>query len=144
MSTPRSTPITRVAALLAVLLLFVAACGSDGYDTGGADESGVERPDEIEDLTGMDVVEIEVGDNFYEPRNIEVDPGTELVFTNTGRNPHNVTPAIEGAFAPIDEDVLDEGPATLVIDAAGDYPYYCTIHGVATSGQTGYLVVSGS
>lgn len=89
----------------------------------------------------MDVVEIEITDNKYEPRNFRVDPGAEIVFTNNGRNPHNVTPSDEGSFEAIDEDTLDEGSVTLVIDADGDYPFYCTLHGTATNGQTGYLVI---
>ena len=32
-------------------------------------------------------------------------------------------------------------PQTLVVAAPGDYPFYCSIHGTATRGQTGYLVV---
>ena len=134
-------PIRTAALVVVAALLFVSCGGDDGGDDGGSDAAGVERPDDIEDLTGMDVVEIDVRDNLYEPRNFRVDPGAEIVFTNTGRNPHNVTPSEEGAFEVVTEDTLEEGPGTLVIDADGDYPFYCTIHGSPTAGQTGYVVV---
>ncbi len=52
--------------------------------------------------------------------------------------------AAEGAFERISDSALEEGPATLVLDAPGDYPFYCSIHGGATFGQTGYVVVAGT
>ncbi len=141
--------VVRISALAVIAALLLVACGGDDSggnddsagDDGGSESAEIERPAEIEDLTGMDLVEIEVGDNFYEPRNFRVDPGAEIVFTNIGRNPHNVTPSEDGSFETVTEDALDEGPATLVIDAEGDYPFYCTIHGVPNAGQTGYVVV---
>lgn len=102
----------------------------------------VRRPTEFEDLTGQNRVEVEVADNVYRTRNFVVDPGTEIVFVNVGANPHNVVPAAEGAFPKIPEEALEEGPAALVLDVPGDYPFYCSIHGGANWGQTGFVVVA--
>jgi plastocyanin len=102
----------------------------------------IARPDDrIVDRRGEDRVEIAIRDNVYEPRWVRVDPCTEVIFTNRGANTHNVLPAADGAFPAIDTEALLDGPQALVLAAPGDYPFYCSIHGTATLGQTGYLVV---
>lgn len=124
--------------LLAAALL--TGCTADG-DPFPPVADGIERPDDLIDLTGMAVVEIEVGDNVFRTRHFRVDPGTEIVFINTGNNQHNVEAAADGAFTKITDATLDEGPASLILDVPGDYPFFCSIHGSATRGQTGYVVV---
>lgn len=61
-----------------------------------------------------------------------------------GSTPHNVVPVKESVFERIPDSALDEGPVTLVLEDSGDYPLFCSIHGTATFGQTGYVVVAGS
>jgi plastocyanin len=102
---------------------------------------GIPRPDEILDLRGQSRVEIPIRDNVYDIRNFRVDPCTEIVFVNRGANRHNVVPAADGVFEKITEDALDTGPQTLVVATPGDYPFYCSLHGVPGRGQTGYLIV---
>ena len=152
------------------LLLVLAACGDDGEQADGAEPSSasgadagdtsddgggdfppinddVSRPGEFEDFTGQSTVTVEISDNVFTPRNIRVDPGTEVIFENVGVYEHNVLPAAEGAFEPIDTDTVFpaiDGPGgsdTRLFETAGDYPYYCSVHGVATAGQTGYILV---
>ncbi len=102
----------------------------------------IARPDDkIVDLRGQARVEIEIRDNVFDPRWIRVDPCTEIVFVNRGANPHNVVPAAEGAFPVIDQSDLLDAPQALVLSVPGNYPYYCSIHGTTTRGQTGYIVV---
>ncbi len=128
--------------------MVVAACAADdplGVDL-AEDAPGpqIERPEDLVDLTGNTEITVEVGDNYFSPRNFIVDPGTEIVFVNVGFTPHNVVPANEGAFERIPDSALDEGPVTLVLEDSGDYPLFCSIHGTATFGQTGYIVVAGT
>lgn len=101
----------------------------------------VTRPDTIVDLRGQASVEIEIRDNVFDERNFRVDPGTQIVFVNRGANTHDVTAAAEGAFPKITKESLTEEPQALVLDAVGDYAFYCSIHGTATRGQTGFVVV---
>lgn len=104
----------------------------------------VPRPgaDRIVDLRGQEVVRIGVGDdNTFDARFFRVDPGTQIVFGLTGTRRHNVLPAAEGAFPMIDADALETGPQALVLTAPGDYPFYCSLHGTPTRGQTGYVIV---
>ena len=103
----------------------------------------VPRPaaDKIIDLRGQDEIEVVIRGNQFETRFFRVDPGTKIVFVDRGVNPHNVTPSNDGAFPTIDQESLEISPQALQLDIAGDYPFYCTIHGTKTRGQTGYVIV---
>ncbi len=92
------------------------------------------------DLTGTDVVEVDVGDDAFDPSTFEVDPRTRIVFRNSGSSDHDVRPAVDGAFEPIAAEDLGPGEAaTLVLTETGEYPFYCSIHG--TPGHAGTAVV---
>ena len=156
----------RLALLLAVAVFTVVACGEDDDAVGGEtaessatstdtaeapddgtpDESAsgtpVEIPDDPIDWTGRAEVEVSVQDNVFEQREIIVSPGTAVTWTNEGVQPHNVKPSEDGAFEPIGTGELDPGVSqTRVFDEAGDYPYFCSLHGTATRGQTGRVIV---
>ena len=73
---------------------------------------------------------------------IIVSPGTNITWTNTGRNRHNVTPSLEegelGWFTSLNESLFDEGgSASSLFEQTGYFPYFCTFHGTATRGPTG-------
>ncbi len=103
----------------------------------------IDIPDDALDLTGFATVDIDIQDNAFVQRVVVVSAGTEVVWTNQGRNEHNVRPSIEGAFEPISTlDLATRGQsASLVFDTPGDFPYFCSLHGTATNGQTGRLIV---
>lgn len=130
------------------LVVVIAACAVDDplpvVLAGDAPGPQIERPEDLVDLTGNSEITVEVGDNYFSPRNFIVDPGTGIVFVNVGSTPHNVVPVKESVFERIPDSALDEGPVTLVLEDSGDYPLFCSIHGTATFGQTGYVVVAGS
>lgn len=132
---------------VAFLLLTAVACGSSASDGGGdpmatTEPAGVEVIDldghEFEDLTGQDEVVVQARDNTFVPAYIEVSPGTTVLFRNTGRNDHNVIPSNDGAFEPIEAtDLAPKDEAELVFDEAGDFPYFCSLHGTRTKGMVG-------
>jgi plastocyanin len=136
-----------VTGLVGLALLSATACGSDSGDgagSGGATTTGpsLTVPTDVEDLTGQTEVEIDVVDNDFEPAAFRVDPSTEIVFANRGENKHNVTPSVEGSFEGLDDDDLDVGSsASVTIDDAGTYHFYCTLHGTPTRGQNGVIIV---
>ena len=103
----------------------------------------IEIPDDALDWTGRGAVGIDVQDNAFDQRVVVVSAGTELTWTNQGRNEHNVRPAIEGAFDPISATALamKGDSASRVFAEPGDYPYFCSLHGTATNGQTGRIIV---
>jgi plastocyanin len=125
---PRLTPLFLALAGLSGGL--VAACG----DTGSG---------EVELVEGV-TVDVAARDNVFEPETVEVAPGTEIQFTNDGRNDHNVT-AVDDDQAIIDVSTSDLGPgdrATRRLTEPGTYHYYCTIHGTETAGMIGTIVVT--
>lgn len=131
---------------LIVFTAGLAACADDeDPDGGGAGEGATQ--DEVSDegfvdLRGEDVITIDVRDNVFEPEQVLISPGTEVRWENRGRTPHNVIPADEGAFEDVPVDELQPGDeAFRTFDDPGDYPYFCSLHGTATRGQTGELRV---
>lgn len=103
----------------------------------------IEIPDDALDWTGQRAVDIDIQDNAFDQRVVVITAGTEITWTNQGRNEHNVRPAIEDAFESISAAALAEkgDSASLVFPEPGDYPYFCSLHGTATNGQTGRIIV---
>ena len=103
----------------------------------------IEIPDDALDFSGMDQVALDIQDNAFTQRVVVVSAGTEITWTNQGRNEHNVRPAVAGAFEPISTlDLAEKGDsASLVFETPGDFPYFCSLHGTATNGQTGRVIV---
>ncbi|HAB58450.1 MAG: hypothetical protein CL433_02920 [Acidimicrobiaceae bacterium] len=103
----------------------------------------IEIPDDALDLSGVDQVALDIQDNAFTQRVVVVSAGTEITWTNQGRNEHNVRPAVEGAFEPISTlDLAEKGDsASLVFETPGDFPYFCSLHGTETNGQTGRVIV---
>ena len=103
----------------------------------------IEIPDDALDLSGMDQVALDIQDNAFTQRVVVVSAGTEITWTNQGRNEHNVRPAVAGAFEPISPlDLAEKGAsASLDFEPPGDFPYFCSLHGTATNGQTGRVIV---
>lgn len=137
-----------VLAALAVPLAFAAsACGSDddsgdGLSSGSGDTAaGAEVPDDVVVMEG-DEVEVTSLDNTFRAENIQVEPGTTVVWTNKGRNDHDVLP-VEGDDWGVEVDEFAPGDVyEHTFDEAGVYPYYCSIHGTTTAGMIGTVVVA--
>jgi len=104
--------------LLLTVALF-AACGGEPLD-------------DVAPVTG--VTQIAVDDNFFEPRVIEVAPGTEVTWQwDAASRDHNV---IGDGFR---SQVQRDGRFAHTFEAPGVYDYLCTLHG----GMTGRVVVIG-
>jgi plastocyanin len=141
------------APLVVAATLACSACAPDPDDSRASAAEGatttaaapeITAPAELEDLTGHDTVTVTIRDNVFEPRNILVSVGTEIVWVNEGNNQHNVTPGIDGSFEGIEGEELEAGTGSRparTFDVAGELPYYCSFHGTATVGQTGFISV---
>lgn len=134
--------------VLVVLLAGVAfvACGADGEAgtsaTTAVADAGALPIDEAVDRRGASSVSIDVADNVFEPRVVRIDPGATVTWTNTGYNSHNVTPVEEGSFEPVPTASLEpKASASRTFSSPGVYRYFCSIHGTATRGQRGVIVV---
>jgi plastocyanin len=129
----RLRPPTLVAAALASALV---ACSSDG----GTDLLAGQR---FADRTGRRAVTVDARDNVFAPQFVEISAGTTVTFRNEGRNDHNVL-AVDDAFASVPVADFEPGAtATVTFPDAGDYPYYCSLHGTPTKGMRGGIRVVG-
>jgi plastocyanin len=137
---------TRRLAPLVVLLatLAVASVGCAGDSGGTKAGAKVDIPaSKFEKDTGRKNVAVRVVDNDFEAPYIVVTAGTKVQWTNDGRNPHHVTPANTGAYKAVPTDQFAPGQSYAVtFSEAGDYPYYCSIHGTKNlNGQSGVIRV---
>lgn len=127
----------RCSATLALILTTAIGCGSTSSGVGGVDLTG--KP--FENLRGDTAVTIDAADNDFRPQYVTVRTGTKVTFDNVGRNLHNVW-AVDDRFASIATPDFDPGQqASVTFDIAGDYPYYCTLHGSSTKGMIGAIRV---
>lgn len=117
--------------LLVTCVMMLTACGSPPDET-----------PEIELLSNHVVIEM-IGLRFS-PAEIEIEPGTQVVFVNADRMAHNVVHGI-----PREEvDPLFESPTlrggqkwAYVFDEPGEYPFMCTIAGHHLRGMVGHITV---
>ena len=129
----RSTPHRRLLALGATTLLLsglgLTACGSG---------------DDVELVEGV-TENVDAVDNSFQPEELTVQAGTEIVFTNRGRNDHNVIPADpdEDWEIPVDDFKPRSEGTPVRFTEPGTYDYFCSIHGTATAGMTGSITVEG-
>ena len=76
-----------------------------------------------ETTTQGDVVRVAIRDNYFDPADITVAPGTTVEWVNEGQNPHNVT-ADNGLFA---SGLLYPGESYWVtFDGSGTVTYHCS------------------
>jgi plastocyanin len=162
----RRTPV--VAASVAALLA-LSACGDDFPDayTAAADatvatraeaptaetvaeaddgraESDAETDDAaVETFPASGAVEeVWAIDNTFRVADIEVEAGTEVLWTNRGRNEHDVRPVEASEDWGVDkEGFLPGDEYGHVFDTPGVYDYYCTLHATPDAGMIGRVVV---
>jgi plastocyanin len=125
--------------LLTVLpALLLVACGDDGGGEELQEATDLMDEADIADLTDESDPSVDARDNVFNEKYVEVSKGTTVTFENAGENVHNVLPVEDGAFTPIDADEFDPGDTgTITFDEAGDFPYYCSLHGTKTKGMIG-------
>jgi plastocyanin len=100
--------------------------------TVGAQDAGVES------VPVQNEWSVNIGDNFFDPPDAAIEPGSTITWTNNGALPHTVT-ADDGSF---DSGVLNPGDSyTVAFDGQGTVTYYCAIHpemrGSVTLGGSG-------
>ena len=101
-------------AALSVLALVVFVPAAVAQEDGG-----------VEAVPVQDARSVGIGDNFFDPPDAAVEPGSTITWTNNGVRPHTVT-ADDGSF---DSGVLNPGDSyTVAFDGQGIVTYHCTIH----------------
>lgn len=100
-------------AAAAVLAGALAACGGQG------------KPQTVpSDAGASPVVTVHVIDNRYEPAQVEIGPGEAVRWVFEGTMEHDVV-AEDASFV---SDLMMQGEYVHVFDAAGEYPYDCSVH----------------
>jgi plastocyanin len=165
--TRRSRPAALLGVLLALLVVAgaLAGCGGDDGGSGGAgadlsgtgtgSDSGDDSADggngdgggdlpAVDDAVAMEGDEVAVTslDNTFRAPAIEVRPGTTVVWTNKGRNEHDVLPSDGDGWGVEVEDFQPGDVYRHTFDEPGTYRYYCSIHGTTTEGMVGAVVVA--
>jgi plastocyanin len=82
--------------------------------------------------------DVSVQDNVFEADYVVVAAGGTVTWTWAGSNQHNVTWA-SGGWP--NSATQTSGTHSVTFDTPGTYVYYCSIHGSATSGMRGTVVV---
>jgi plastocyanin len=134
-------------AAVAACVLALAACGADGDDSLSASTTVADSvtDDAVTYPANGETADVLAIDNNFLPQPLEIVAGTEVVFTNNGRNPHNVLPEDDPkatTWGVLEADFLPEDTYSHVFDTPGTYVYYCSIHGSATAGMFGTIVVT--
>ena len=87
--------------------------------TAAAQDAGVEL------VPIQNVWSVNIGDNFFDPPDVAVEPGSTITWTNNGAVPHTVT-ADDGSF---DSERLNPGDSyTVAFGGQGTVRYHCEIH----------------
>jgi plastocyanin len=128
-------------AALGLLFAFtLVSCGDDGEKADGSSDGG---SDELEDVVVVDgsPADVKVLDNSFNDENIQIAPGTKVVWTNDGRQDHDIVPAEGEAFGVEPDDFGPDAVYEHTFDEPGTYKYYCSLHGTPVAGMVGAIVV---
>ncbi|MDO9176379.1 MAG: plastocyanin/azurin family copper-binding protein, partial [Actinomycetota bacterium] len=129
----------------------MAGCAADPDDSLAAQQATttavlVTVPQSEEEFPPNGVVsDVLAIDNNFVPAALTVEAGTEVVFLNNGRNDHNVVPPDDltvSEWGVLDADFMPGDTYSHVFTKPGTYVYVCTIHGTATAGMFGTIVVT--
>jgi plastocyanin len=128
-----------VAATLVAMVLVAGCSSADGSmpqaERATSDPSGTIAP------VQSGVVKVAAVDNNFKAGEITVEVGSKVVWTNAGRNDHNVTPVDGGGFGVEAKDFKPGAGYAATFTEPGTYHYYCTIHGTSDRGMVGTVQV---
>jgi plastocyanin len=123
------------AILLAILLaLALAACSAPGGPTEAAEPSESVAP--ASDAPASEAPEAEgervsIDNSAFDPEELTVAVGTEVVFLNADGFEHTVTEGTDGQAVDdpiVDEEIAQNGTVSVTFDEPGTYDITCKIH----------------
>ena len=90
--------------------------------------------------------EVSIGDNFFDPRDLTINVGDTVTWTNNGSNPHTTTSDTgvwnSDSEFPLPLAMQPGDQFSFTFTQAGTFPYFCEIHGAAGGiGQSGTTTV---
>jgi len=91
------------------------------------------------DSTAPNQATVQVRDNTFDPATATIQAGGTVTWQWAGQAQHNVTWVNPSGTS--DSPTQATGTYTRNFSGAGTYDYFCTVHGTATSGMRGSVVV---
>lgn len=86
--------------------------------------------------------EIEIGDNYFSPKEVTIEPNTIVIFKNAGISIHDVLGADAKTKKILSSDDLSSKNIYVALFTdEGEYSYYCHYHGGPMRGQYGIITV---
>ena len=108
--------------------------GGDTEDGGGGDSENGGGDGDTTQSTATDdgsgdggEVTVDMGGSEFDPRNLEIEVGTTVVWANQDSFGHTVTSASDNWS--LDREVSGGGSTSFTFDAEGVYDVYCRFHG---------------
>jgi plastocyanin len=129
----RTNAVAAALALLGGLLLAVESAPPSGASTTHASAVAAAPTGAPEFVT------VDVRDNVFAPKTIEVEPGTVVRWVNRGRNTHNVKP--DEGFEFGSRNLTKGQSYSFEFEEPGTFGYFCSLHGAPGKGQFGAVVV---
>jgi plastocyanin len=89
---------------------------------------------------GQEEVTVRMEDNFFDPANITIEPGTTVTWVQSGNNPHTTT-SYDGLW---DSGMIEggsEGTFSFTFEEPGTFDYFCIPH--EDMGMVGNVTVTG-
>ena len=125
---------TLLLAILVSLVLLLAACSSESASASepAADvNTATVEPDAPSEEAAADGAEVRIVNAVFQPTELTVSVGTEVVFTNEDSYGHTVTEGTDGDV--VDDPIVDEeigggGEVRVTFDEAGTFDITCEIH----------------
>jgi plastocyanin len=125
-----------VTTFLALVALLLTGCGDDDSETtkASAPASTGTTSTATQQETVPAVVKVSIGDNFYKPKDLDIQRGQSISWRNQGAVAHTVTSDSDSDIK-FDSGNLDPGGVyALKPTTPGRITYHCTIHGKVQSG----------
>jgi plastocyanin len=135
--------VIRVATIVVVIGLSLAACGGDGGETVSS-APGETRPAEGgEQETELQLAADPDGALVYTSTELQAPPGiVSIVLTNDSSVPHNVAIEKDGEVLAQGDIFSGGGTRTTTADlAAGTYTFFCEVPGHREAGMEGTLTI---
>jgi plastocyanin len=134
----------RFGTLLLVLLAVVAltACSAEPADTGSdatsppaESEAASSSPEEAEEsaseAAGSEEERVRIVGSAFDPAELTVPVGTEVVWVNADSFAHTVSEGTDGQTVDdpiVDEEIAQNGTVSVTFEEAGTYDITCKIH----------------
>ena len=135
---------TLLLAILALLVVLLAACSSDAggeaddptaestptVEAEEAEETEEPTPEPAEEEPAADA-EVRIVNSVFQPGDLTINVGDEVLFTNEDTFTHTVTEGTDGDAAEdpiVDDEITGRGEVRVTFDEAGTYEITCEIH----------------